>query len=148
MTQQPPLSILLADDDTDDRYFFAKALKEITIDTHLTTLNDGEELMDYLYANVQNLPDVLFLDLSMPRKSGFECLAEIKEDPRLKDLPIVMFSTSFPRDKTYEQGMIKMLFSIGAWEFIRKPDDFETLKTVVKNALIRLIDDRNNLINL
>ncbi len=63
-----PLSILLADDDSDDRYLFYKALKEIPIATEFRTVTNGDELMDFLYKNAANLPDVLFLDLSMPRK--------------------------------------------------------------------------------
>ena len=60
--QNAPLNILLADDDTDDRFFFDKALKEIPIATHLTTVHDGEQLMNYLSENSEHLPDVLFLD--------------------------------------------------------------------------------------
>src|SRR5450759_3766148 len=93
------LNILLADDDTDDCFFFDKALRETPIATHLTIVHDGEQLMDYLSKNSEHLPDVLFLDLSMPRKTGFECLSEIKENKKLKDLPVVMFSTSFPQDR-------------------------------------------------
>ena len=89
-----PLNILLADDDIDDRFFFEKALKEIPIVTSLFIVKDGEELMDYLEVNATHLPDVLFLDLSMPRKSGFECLTEIKENTAMIKMPVIMFSTS------------------------------------------------------
>ena len=65
------MKILLADDDLDDLFFFKKALSEIPIETELTTAHDGEELMAYLTENSDHLPDVLFLDLSMPRKTGF-----------------------------------------------------------------------------
>jgi CheY-like chemotaxis protein len=68
------INILLADDDTDDCFFFEKALREISITTQLTSVSDGERLMDHLSKNLGKLPDVLFLDLNMPRKSGFECL--------------------------------------------------------------------------
>jgi CheY-like chemotaxis protein len=134
-----PLKILLADDDTDDRFFFAKALKELDLDTHLTTVHDGQELMAYLSKHLKDLPDALFLDLSMPRKSGFECLAEIKDELQLTDLHVIMFSTSYPRDKNYEEGMIKMLLDIGAYDFIRKPSGFGALKTVLYASLSKLI---------
>src|ERR1035437_3449885 len=132
------LHIILADDDIDDRSFFEKALKEIPIPSRLTTVRDGEELMNYLHANPNQLPDVLFLDLSMPRKTGFECLTEIKEDEKLKHLPVIMLSTSFPRDNKYEQNIINMLYTIGAMDYIRKPGDYQTLKEVVHTALIKV----------
>lgn len=134
------LHILLADDDIDDRFFFDKALKEIPIANHLTTVNNGEQLMNYLIENSEHLPDVLFLDLSMPRKTGFECLSEIKENEKLKDLPVIMLSTSFPRDNKYEQHIIKVLNTIGALDYIRKPSDYQALKQVIHNALITVIE--------
>ena len=129
------LHILLADDDTDDRFFFNKALKEIPIATHLTTVHDGEELMNYLSENTENLPDILFLDLNMPRKTGFECLSEIKENKMLKELPVVMFSTSYPKDMNYERDIINTLLNIGAYDYIRKPGDFEQLKRAIHQAI-------------
>jgi|ERR1035437_4465589 CheY-like chemotaxis protein len=138
--QQPmPLKILFADDDADDRFFFDKALKEISIATHLTTFDDGEQLMNYLFENSENLPDMLFLDLSMHRKNGLECLIEIKQNDNLKDLLMIMFSTSYARDSKYEQKMIKKLYKIGAQDFIRKPGDFEQLKQAIHNVLTRVI---------
>jgi CheY-like chemotaxis protein len=137
------LKILLADDDTDDCCFFAKALNELPIATHLKTVYDGEQLMNYLFENSEHLPDILFLDLSMPRKTGFECLSEIKENIKLKSLPVVMFSTSFPRDLHYEQDMIKMLYTIGAAYYIRKPNDIMKLKQVILKAIIIVTENRS-----
>ncbi len=136
------LNILLAEDDQDDRDFFDKALKEIPIPTHLTTVNDGEQLMEYLYKNSELLPDVLFLDLNMPRKSGFESLVEIKEDDKLKDLPVVMFSTSYPRDINYEEDMINRLMKIGAQDFIRKSESLVQLKEFIYQVIQRVADKR------
>ena len=132
------LHIILADDDIDDRQFFEKALKEIPIPNHFTTVNDGEQLMNYLHMNSDHLPDILFLDLSMPRKTGFECLSEIKEDEKLKDLPVIMLSTSFPRDNKYEQHIINVLYTIGAMDYIRKPGDYKTLKEDIHKTLIKV----------
>src|SRR6476659_2508685 len=87
-------NLLLADDDIDDCTFFEDALKELPISATLSTVNDGAQLMNFLSMESDNPPDVLFLDLNMPRKSGFECLSEIKSIDKLKDLPVIIFSTS------------------------------------------------------
>ncbi len=136
------MNILLADDDTDDCFFFEKALSEIPISTQLTMVNNGERLMDYLSKNIEQLPDVLFLDLNMPRKSGFECLTEIMENSKLKDLPVIMFSTSYTMDPNYEQSMIDVLYKLGAQDYIRKPGDFSKLKELIHQSLIKLIEKR------
>ena len=133
--QHAPINILLADDDIDDISFFDNALKGLPVSTHLTTVNDGEQLMNYLSGNLENLPDVLFLDLNMPRKNGFECLSEIRENEKLKNISIVIFSTSYPQDKSYELGMISNLFKLGSRVYIRKPGDFAQLKQTVQYAL-------------
>ena len=68
------LNVLLADDDPDDRLFFGMAMKTVPISSILSTVDNGEELMLYLSKNIKQLPDVIFLDLNMPRKNGRECL--------------------------------------------------------------------------
>ena len=123
------LNILLADDDQDDCYFFGKALKQLPMSTELTTVRDGDELIQRLIDETQNLPDVLFLDINMPRKTGIECIVEIKSMIRLKDLPIVMYSTSNEPEK------IKALFKNGVNVYIHKPNDFTELKQVIYHAL-------------
>ena len=123
------LNILLADDDLDDCRFFKEALEALPLTTKLTTVNDGEELMTYLLENTHHLPHVLFLDINMPRKNGFECLSEIKHHDKLKDLPVVMFSTSNAQDK------INILFNTGADVYIRKPSNFAQLVQVIHHAL-------------
>ena len=138
--QDAPLNILFADDDVDDRFFFEKAMREIPIENNLTTLTDGEQLMDYLLGDLEQLPDVLFLDLSMPRKSGFECLAEIRENEKLKNMAVVMFSTSYTSDEDYEQSMIAVLYNMGAQDFIRKPGEFAKLKQEIHDALIKVLE--------
>ena len=123
------LNILLADDDIDDCHFFKEALEALPITTQLQTVNDGEQLMNYLTKNAEHLPHVLFLDINMPRKSGFECLSEIKNHEKLKDLPVVMFSTSGAQDQ------INILFKTGADVYIRKPSNFSQLVQVIHHAL-------------
>lgn len=129
------MNILLAEDDKDDIYLFKKALKELDISVNLTTVKDGEELMKYLSENLNQLPNILFLDLNMPRKNGFECLIEISENEKLKDLSVIIFSTTFPREKNSELGRISDLFKLKARVFIRKPNDFTLLKQVILHAL-------------
>jgi CheY-like chemotaxis protein len=91
MMNLKPLNILLADDDLDDCIFFKEAVGELMLSANLKVVHDGEQLMQLLISETSELPDVLFLDLNMPRKNGFECLTEIKLDPRLKQLPIIIF---------------------------------------------------------
>lgn len=138
------LNVLLSDDDFDDCSFFEKALKEIPIATNLTIVHDGDELMNYLNINSEHLPDVLFLDLSMPRKNGFECLTEIKESEKLEDLVVVMFSTSFPQNIIYEENMIDLLMKIGAHDYIRKSCDFTLLKQIIHSTL-KMVADKNTI---
>ena len=121
--------VLLVDNDMDDCLLFSEALEELSFDGDLTTLHDGEQLMTFLMANKQFLPHMLFLDLNMPRKNGFECLAEIMMDEELKQLPVIVYTTS------YEARMINRLFNDGARLFIQKPADFATLKDVVLRAI-------------
>lgn len=123
------LKILLADDDIDDCHFFKEALQALPATTQLNVVHDGEELMNYLTEHIDHLPNVLFLDINMPRKNGFECLSEIKHNEKLKDLPVVMFSTSGAQDK------INILFKTGANVYIRKPSNFAQLVQVIHHAL-------------
>ncbi len=139
------LQILLADDDKDDRFLFREALSELPIFTNLETVPDGEQLMNYLNEHTDKLPHVLFLDLNMPRKNGFECLSEIKHNEKLKELPVIMFSTSYPRDMHYEQDIINMLCKIGAKDYVRKPSNFKELKEVIHNILIEMEGKRSYL---
>lgn len=135
-----PLHILLAEDDKDYRFLFDQALKEIPIATQLTTVENGEELMKCLMENPLHLPNLLFLDLSMPRMTGFECLHEIKESVLLKELMVVVLTVSLPNDVNYEIKIEKILNGIGAQDYIRKPHDFELLKTAIHNALNKAIE--------
>lgn len=129
------LSILLADDDTDDCTFFKEAVNDLSMKNKLTTVHDGEKLMHLLNNESHVLPDVLFLDLNMPRKNGFECLAEIKRNKRLKDLHVVIFSTSF------EQEVVNQLFESGAQHFIRKPSEFTQYKKIIQYTIEEILND-------
>jgi len=141
MRDNTPFNILLADDDTDDCHLFEKALKEIPIATHLTTFGNGEELMDYLLKNSMDLPNVLFLDLSMPRKTGYECLIEIKENKKLEAIPIFVFTTSIPSIILADLKLSNRVMNFGALDYVRKPTDFEQLKQIIHQALIKVIEN-------
>ncbi len=86
--------ILLAEDDEDDFLLFRDALSDFEQPLHLTWVKDGEELMRTLREKAIAGPDMIFLDINMPRKNGFECLAEIRKDKYLGHLPVIIFSTS------------------------------------------------------
>lgn len=126
------ISVLLADDDKDDRFFFEKALHEILPNSRLATIQNGEELMKYLIKNQRNLPDVLFLDLNMPRKSGAECLTDIKANAVLKSLPVIIYSTSL-----YDE-VAGIFYRNGAHHYIRKTD-YTLLKSVLLRVLTSLV---------
>lgn len=130
------LNILLADDDIDDCLFFKDAVEELKLPVQLTTVHDGEELMHHLWS-AANLPHAIFLDLNLPRKSGSECLTEIKNTPTLKQIPVVIFSTSYDPEKA------NLLYDTGAHYYIRKPSDFEEMKVVLNRAITLL--SKNNL---
>lgn len=123
------LNILLADDDIDDCLFFKEALENSLLSTSLEVVHDGEQLMQLLTNEATILPHVLFLDLNMPRKNGFECLSEIKLNTKLKQLPVIMFSTSF------EQGVVDQLYQHGAHYFIRKPSEFKQFKEIIRQTI-------------
>ncbi|GAB4014991.1 response regulator [Spirosoma migulaei] len=129
------MRILLADDDEDDCLFFQEALGELPLSIQLTIVHDGEQLMQLLTNNPEHLPHVLFLDLNMPRKSGSECLFDIKQDENLKRLPVVILSTAF------DQEVAELLYKNGAQHCIRKPADFSQLKQVIQQALTLLARD-------
>ncbi len=123
------LQLLLADDDADDRMFFREALQELPIDSSVKTVNDGEQLMDMLTLDAGELPDILFLDLNMPCKTGIECLTEIKRHEKLNQLPVIIYSTSLNIE------VVNMLYEKGAHGYIRKPGDFSKLKKVILKAI-------------
>jgi len=114
MPDKKLINVLLADDDEDDRNFFVIALKKVSLPSKLVCVNDGEELMNYLSKSKSKLPDILFLDINMPRKNGYECLVEIKANAHTKNVPVIMYSTSL------KDSMADMLYENGAGYYLRK----------------------------
>lgn len=123
------INICLADDDADDRLFFTEAFDELKINTKVSTFNDGVELMNYLNDADSVLPNVLFLDLNMPKKNGVECLLEIKKNEKLNDIAIAIYSTSSSEEH------IEETFINGANIYIKKPNDFEALKKILSEVV-------------
>ncbi|WP_348798706.1 response regulator [Flavobacterium adhaerens] len=127
--QQDSILITLVDDDEDDRLFFTDAFEELKINTSVNTLNNGKELLNWLYKPETVLPHILFLDLNMPILNGIECLKEIKQDQKFKDIVIAIYSTS-SSDQDVEET-----FVLGANIYIKKPSNFDELKKILSNVV-------------
>jgi CheY-like chemotaxis protein len=128
-----PITILLADDDEDDRLLTCTALAECRLGNRVDTTEDGEQLIDYLkrrgkYKSLAHepLPGLILLDLNMPKKDGREALKEIREDPQLRHIPIVVLTTS-----KAEEDVLRS-YALGVNSFIIKPVTFESLVEIVK----------------
>lgn len=123
------MHIILADDDEDDRMFFTDAFSELKMSTKVQTYNDGEELMQYLNSEEAHMPEILFLDLNMPKKNGMECLQEIKANKKFENIAIAIYSTS-STEEHIEETFVK-----GANIYIKKPSDFNSLKKVLSDVV-------------
>lgn len=120
---------MLADDDEDDRLFFTDAFEELNMNTKVNTFIDGVDLMNYLNSVDAILPNVLFLDLNMPKKNGIECLNEIKANDKLSEIAIAIYSTSASEED------IEETFVLGANIYIKKPSDFKKLKKILSEVI-------------
>jgi len=126
------ITILMADDDEDDILLTTKALKQSRLLNTLISVSDGEELLEYLkrrgtYKNpdASPRPGLILLDLNMPKMDGREALREIKLDENLKDIPIIVFTTSKADEDIYRS------YKLGVNSFITKPVKFEELIAVI-----------------
>jgi CheY-like chemotaxis protein len=128
------LSILIADDDADDKDLFREALHETGESYTINTVSNGQELMDYLHGHSYSLPDVIFLDLNMPIKDGREALKEIKGDKQLCSIPVIIFSTS---NSIHD---INFSYSYGANLFVVKPFEFTGLANTLSTICVFLKD--------
>lgn len=127
------LCILLADDDPDDRMLTKRALKKSRLANELHTVEDGEELMRYLrregeYADPEKAPwpGLILLDLNMPRKDGREALREIKSDPKLRRIPVIVLTTS-----EAELDILRS-YDLGVNAFVTKPVTFDGLANAIR----------------
>ncbi len=127
------ITILLADDDADDRMMAADALEESRLANDVRFVEDGEELMDYLrrrgkYSDpaAAPRPGLILLDLNMPRKDGREALREIKAEPNLRTIPVIVLTTSKAEEDIYRT------YDLGVNSFITKPVNFDSLVGVMR----------------
>ncbi|NQT92219.1 MAG: response regulator [Lentisphaerae bacterium] len=130
MTRQP-IKILMAEDDLEDQMLVKEAFKRSRVANGMEFVEDGEQLIDYLhkrgaYENAHR-PDLILLDLNMPKKDGREALAEIKADPDLRSIPVIVLTTS-----SADEDVIRS-YDLGVSSYIEKPVTFEKLVTVVES---------------
>jgi DNA-binding NtrC family response regulator len=123
------MTILIVDDDADDRKLFIDAVKDFDENIKCITANDGNQALDVLQNSSTTLPDLIFLDLRMPRFSGKKCLLELKSNDRLKSIPVIIYTTS----KEVEES--KELCNLGAVHFISKPSDPDEIYYLVSFVL-------------
>ena len=127
------ITIVLADDDPDDRMLARDALAENHLANDLRFVENGEELVDYLYQRnrfaepgAAPRPGLILLDLNMPKKDGHEALAAIKADPALRSIPVVVLTTSKAEEDIYRT------YDLGVSSFITKPVTFDALVATMK----------------
>jgi CheY-like chemotaxis protein len=126
------ITLLVADDDADDRLMIKDALEENRLANDLHFVEDGEDLMDYLLrrgkysAAPAPRPGLILLDLNMPKKDGREALRDIKSDPALKDIPVVVLTTSKAEEDIYRT------YNLGVNSFVTKPVTFGSLVDILK----------------
>jgi two-component system response regulator len=134
VTKEPrPITILMADDDEDDRQMTKEAFAESHLANDLRFVCDGEELMDYLHRRgkysdpaMSPRPSLILLDLNMPKKDGREALQEIKADPALRQIRVVIMTTSKAEEDIFQS------YDLSATSYITKPVTFERLVEVIK----------------
>lgn len=123
-------NIFLADDDSDDVFLFREALKEVTGSVNIHIAENGDALLKML-ANRPVEPDIIFLDLNMPIKNGFQSLQEIRANDDYSNIPIAILST------TSDEKAITVAFKSGANAYITKPVAFADLKKIITKCLTR-----------
>ena len=122
-------SILLVDDDPDDQLLFQEALSDADNSIRYTSASDGIHALELLNAEGAVLPELIFMDVNMPRMNGLDCLKEIQKSTKLKHIHVIMYSTSCSVE--YQ----KECFANGAVDYIEKPNDFKTLCTRIDGVI-------------
>jgi len=115
------LRILLIDDDLDDRELFEMALQELRLNADVRTARDGVDALEQLSSPVSAVPDIIFLDLNMPRMDGRQLLVRLRSQDRYRQVPVVVYSTS---SASNERQSVQRL---GATDYLMKPSSFGTL---------------------
>jgi CheY-like chemotaxis protein len=137
-------TVLMADDDEDDCLLVESAFQEMDVDYELRFVGDGEELLDYLFnegdfADLEKYPrpNLILLDLNMPLIDGREALVRIKSDPQLKNIPILILTTS------REEQDITLTRQAGASSFLSKPEGFQDLTDMLEKFCTAILHDPN-----
>lgn len=126
--EKEPVKILLAEDDKEDQELFIDALNEADVPSEVTTVENGQQLLDTLKDESEPDPDIIFIDVNMPVKGGKQALEEIKGDKELRDIPAVMLSTwDHPSD-------IEDAFEKGADLYVQKPNSFAGFVLILKKV--------------
>jgi two-component system, response regulator len=128
------MRLLIAEDDPDDRLLVAEAIDQVHQGKNYVFVEDGEQLLDYLLkkeigTDQDAAPFVIIVDLNMPKKDGRQAIREIKGHPRLKNIPIVVLTTSM------DDSDILAVYELGVSSYIRKPASFDDLKTIVQTLI-------------
>lgn len=128
---RPPIAILLAEDNPGDVYIVRSSLADSKLDHNFYHVNDGEEMMAYLrqeqgYENAL-LPDLILLDLNLPTKNGFEVLTEVKTDPKLRPIPVVILTSSYADKDIFRS------YQLCANSYIVKPSNYFAFFQAIKN---------------
>ena len=136
---QKPLLIYLADDDNEDRMLFKEALDEINMNVSVEDFDNGVTLMEHLLMTNKPLPDAIYLDLNMPLMNGEECLNDIRNEPQLSKIPIIIYSTYI------DETLAEKLQNKGANWYLMKPSTFGELKNLLQKSLNYIYASSNNL---
>ncbi|MBX3443426.1 MAG: response regulator [Planctomyces sp.] len=133
MPNRNPITILMADDDADDRLMTKEAFEASQLANELVFVEDGVELLDYLYRrgkfsdpDSSPRPGIILLDLNMPKKDGREVLQDIRNDPDLRSIRVIVMTTSKAEEDIYRT------YNLGAASYITKPVTFESLVEVIR----------------
>jgi CheY-like chemotaxis protein len=132
LEQKDIVTILLADDNKQENYLFKRALSNLSVEVHLKVVTDGMALMDHLTTNP--LPDILFIDLNMPRKGGLECLSEIKLNEKLRHIPVIIYSGNPQKE------IADTLYQLGAHYYLHKCS-FDDLENCIQTVLDLLTEN-------
>lgn len=128
MEENEELLIYMAEDDEDDQKIFTDAISAIDKNSNVTLFNNGDELITFL-KSTNKLPNIIFLDLLMPKKNGEECLIEIRDNAKFKNVPIVVYSNVYDIEK------ISSLFEMGANRYLHKPYSFDILMKALDRTI-------------
>ncbi len=134
------IDIFLAEDDEDDRLLFSEALSQLPLNCRVYDFKDGVELMAQLNSKNNQMPQLIFLDINMPRMSGHDCLKKIRETVSLCKLPVIIYSTSFNKRE------VEGLHNLGASGYLKKPASFNQLKTLLYKCIMPYSNGVNKVI--